>query len=118
MKTKTNHSQQKTKPYGDANPVNQSNKVIKIPMDISVKDKPSADKTKTIQEETLSDKIIHREIDTGVFGAVQEDNKLEVDDVKEFIKKLKEAVKVITLTIAEDRRLLNYIDDIAGEKLI
>ena len=41
-------------------------------------------------EFNLSEKINHREIDTGVWGAVDNSDTLEVENVKEFIRLLKE----------------------------
>lgn len=61
--------------------------------------------------EKLQDKIIHREIDTGVFGAIQEDDKLELDDVKQKLSDLKKELKEGIHKAIGDLRGIEFIDE-------
>ena len=89
------------------------------------------------QEFNLSAKIIHREIETGVFGAIIDDDKIDVSDVKEFIKLdeefheeiVKWACQFNELSTTEDilnwwrkgklgaRKIKNKFNDLIGDEL-
>lgn len=71
--------------------------------------------------ETLSDKIIDVEQSyesSIVRSRSQYGDLLQIDDVREFIKKLKETIPHYTYGKDDEIMLINKIDELAGEKLI